>query len=476
MSELKDKAVHGMIWGSVERFSVQGVSFVVMIVMARLLMPKDYGLIGMLAIFMAVAQSLIDSGFSQALIRKLNRTETDNSTVFYFNIVVSVLLYLLFFIAAPYVAAFYKEPLLAPVMRVLCLSIVINSLAVVQRAIYTIRIDFKTQAKASLSAAILSGIIGIFLAYSGWGVWALVWQQLVNFGTNTLLLWVFSSWRPKRLYSWQSFRELFGFGSKLMFSGLLDCTYSNLYPIVIGKMFSATDLGYYTRASHFAMFPSAGTTGIIQRVTYPLLCKLQNDDDRLAICYRRLLRLSAYAIFPIMVGMSALSEPFILIFIGEKWTYCSLLLGIICFSMMWYPIHAINLNLLQVKGRSDLFLRLEVIKKFMGVIILCIAIPFGLVTMCYGNIVTSLIALVINTYYTGKLIRVGFVRQMRDLLPCLLLCAVMFAGIHIVILFFRNIYLQLIVGILTGIGIYLIGSKLFRFPEFEELVNIIKRK
>ena len=476
MSELRSKTIHGVLWGAVERFSVQGITFVVMIIMARILTPKDYGLIGMLSIFMAVAQSLIDSGFSQALIRKQNRTEIDNSTVFYFNIVVSCLLYLIFFFSAPWVAQFYHEPLLCPVMRVLCISILINSLAVVQRAIYTIRIDFKSQAKASFTAALVSGIVGIWMAYIGYGVWALVYQQLLNFGVNALMLWLMSSWRPLWTYSWKSFQDLFGFGSKLLLSGLLDCTYMNIYPIVIGKIFSAVDLGHYTRAHQFAQFPSSNVTGIIQRVTYPVLCKLQDDDERLSTNYRKLLRLSAYIIFPLMVGLSTVSRPFILLIIGEKWEFCSMLLSIICFSMMWYPVHAINLNLLQVKGRSDLFLRLEIIKKVIGISILCISIPLGLVAMCYGSIVGSLTALIINTYYTGKLIHVGFLTQMRDLLPCLSLCAAMFVGIHVVIAFLSDLWLQLVLGILTGLLIYLIGSRLFRFQEMQELMTILKRK
>ena len=357
---LKQKAAKGVLWSTIERFSVQGVQFLIMIVMARLLTPHDYGIIGMLAIFIAVAQSLIDSGFSQALIRKQNRTETDNNTVFYFNIVVSGLLYFILYISAPFVADFYNTPQLCPVMRVVCISIIFNSLAVVQRALLTIKIDFKTQAKAALTAAVTSGVVGITMAYHGFGVWSLVTQQLLNLGINTSLLWLLSKWRPRLIYSWQSFHELFAFGSKLLASGLLDTIYRNIYPIVIGKLFSASNLGHYTRAHQFSEFPSSNLTGIIQRVTYPVLCEIQNDDARLAGIYRKFLKLSAFIIFPLMIGLSSVSRPFISIMLGQQWEFCGQLLQIICFSMMWYPIHAINLNLLQVKGRSDLFLRLEI--------------------------------------------------------------------------------------------------------------------
>ena len=473
---LKQKAAKGVLWSTVERFSVQGVQFLIMIVMARLLTPHDYGLIGMLAIFIAVAQSLIDSGFSQALIRKQDRTETDNNTVFYFNIVVSLLLYLILYVSAPFVADFYDTPQLCPVMRVVCLSIIFNSFAVVQRALLTIKIDFKTQAKAALTAAVTSGVVGIAMAYHGFGVWSLVTQQLLNLGINTGLLWLLSKWRPRLVYSWQSFHELFAFGSKLLASGLLDTIYRNIYPIVIGKLFSASSLGHYTRAHQFSEFPSSNLTGIIQRVTYPVLCEIQNDDARLAGIYRRFLKLSAFVIFPLMIGLSAVARPFVNIMLGQQWGFCGQLLQIICFSMMWYPIHAINLNLLQVKGRSDLFLRLEIIKKLLGVAVLCITAPFGLIVMCYGAILNSLVALAINTYYTGKLINVGFFRQMRDLLPTIMLCLAMFVLILLVNSLLPSDVMKLCAGIAVGVAFYALSGYVLKFSEFKELLSLVKRK
>lgn len=475
-NSLKQVATKGVLWSSIERFSVQGIQFVIMIIMARLLTPEDYGLVGMLTIFLAVSQSLIDSGFSQALIRKQNRTEVDNSTVFYFNIAVGLALYLLFYISAPWVADFYGLPELSLVMRVVCLGIIFNSLAVVQRALLTVRIDFKTQAKASLIAAVISGMAGIILAYTGFGVWALVCQQLVNLGINTLLLWIFSKWKPMRTYSWKSFRELFSFGSKLLASGLLDTTYNNIYPIVIGKVFSAGDLGHYTRAQQFSVFPSSNITGILQRVTYPVLCSIQNDIDRLRGVYRKFLKLSAYVVFPLMTGLAAVSFPFIRIVLGEKWIFCAVLLQIICFSMMWYPIHAINLNLLQVQGRSDLFLRLEIIKKAIGVSILCLTIPLGLKTMCFGGVVSSLLCLVINTFYTGKLIQVGFIMQMRDLFPTLVVSLMMFVLVLSLQWMTENLYTQLLGGIILGSGFYLAVTRILRFQELQELFSLFSKR
>lgn len=474
---LKGKTVKGVAWSALERFSVQGVSFVVMIIMARMLSPNEYGLVGMLTVFLAISQSLVDSGFSQALMRKMDRTETDNSTAFYFNVVVGIFMYVLLCLCAPMIANFYDEPLLTDITRVIGLSVVINSLVVVQRALFTSDLDFRTQAKASLLAAIVSGAIGIGMAASGFGVWSIVWYQLSNLGVNASMLWLLSKWRPKLRYSWTSFREMFGFGSKLMVSGLINTIYTNIYLIVIGKIFRASDLGYYTRAHQFAEFPSSNLNGIVQRVTYPVLCSIQNDDERLADVYRRFLKLSAFIIFPLMTGLAATSEPLILMLLNKQWAFTVTLLQIICFSMMWYPIHSINLNLLQVKGRSDLFLKLEIYKKILGVSVMCVTIPLGLVAMCIGMVFNSIVALTINTYYTGRLIDVGFIKQMRDLAPTLLLSISMSAVVYVCVEFmpFANI-VRLLIGVTIGVIYYLSIAKIFRFKELAELTSLIKPK
>ncbi len=474
---LKHKTVKGTLWSTIERFSVQSITFVVMIVMARLLTPSDYGLVGMLSVFIAISQSLIDSGFSQALIRKQDRSEIDNSTVFYFNIVVGISLYLILFLSAPLIARFYHEPLLTPITRAVGLSLIFNSLVVVQRALLTVNLDFKTQAKASFTGAIISGIAGILMAYKGFGVWAIVCQQLTNLAIFSVALWVLSKWKPIRAFSWSSFRELFGFGSKLLASGLLDTLYRNIYLIVIGKVFRASDLGYYTRANQFADFASSNITGIMQRVTYPVLCSIQDDEVRLANVYRKLLKTSAFIIFPLMLGIAAVSKPLISTFLTDKWLFSAVLLQIICFSQMWYPVHAINLNLLQVKGRSDLFLRLEIIKKIIGVAILCLTLPLGLIALCWGMVASSLIALVINTHYTGKLIHLGFFAQMRDLLPTFLLSSACAATIYATVsLLPLTSGAILAIGIAEGIMLYALLARLFRFNEFSELMAIVGKQ
>ncbi|MBD5203659.1 MAG: lipopolysaccharide biosynthesis protein [Bacteroidales bacterium] len=479
-NSLKQKTRKGTLWSIIERFSVQGVTFIVLLVMARLLTPEDYGVVGMIAIFIEIGQSLVDSGFSQALIRKRDRAAIDNSTVFYFNIAVGMLLYAILFFTAPLIADFYNKPdftpILVPLIRILGLSLVINSFVVVQRALFTIELDFKSQAKASLTAALVSGAVGIGMALTGFGVWAIASQQLANLFVNVALLWVLSSWRPKWIYSWASFRELFGFGSKLAASGILETVYKNVYNIAIGKFYSTDQLGFYTRAQQFGNFLSLNVTGVIQRVTFPVLCTIQDDDERLGKLYRKFLRLSAFIIFPLMIGLAALADPLIIILLKPKWAFAATLLQILCFSMMWYPIHAINLNLLQVKGRSDLFLYLEIAKKVVGVAIMIVTIPLGLVAICAGQVVSSLIALVINTHYTGKMIGAGFFVQLKDLLPTLFYSLTMGAAVYAITLFVGPLWLQLILGVPAGIICYLGLARLTGSADLRELLSFVRSK
>lgn len=477
MSEsLKQATTKGLFWSSVERFSNQGVQFIFSIVLARLLSPSDFGIIAMITIFFAVAQSFVDSGFSNALVRKTDRRDEDLSTCFYFNIAVGFAAYIVLFLIAPLVANFYNQPILSPIIRITGLGVVLNSLCVVQQALFTIKIDFKSQAKVTLSATFLSGIVGVILAYQGYGVWALVWQGIVLSLVRMGLLWLMSKWRPKTGFSKSSFDYLFGYGSKLLVSGLLDTIYNNIYPIVIGKFYTPAQLGNYSRALSFAQLPSSNITSILQRVTFPVLSTIQDDMSRLQTNYRRLLKLSAFIVFPLMMGLAAVAFPLIRIVLTPKWEGCSFYLQIICFALMWYPIHAINLNLLQVKGRSDLFLRLEVIKKIVGVCIMCITIPLGIMAMCIGMVIFSVIALFINTFYTGKFIHVGCFEQMKDILPVLIVSLLMFFVVYFTTLFFTNDFAKLIVSTSLGFVVYIFGTYLFAHEELSEVMTIIRRK
>lgn len=477
MSEsLKQATTKGLFWSSVERFSNQGVQFVFSIILARLLSPSDYGIIAMVTIFFAVAQSFVDSGFSNALVRKTDRVEEDLSTCFYFNIGVGIIAYIVLFLIAPLVANFYCQPILSPIIRITGLEVMLNSLCVVQQALFTIKIDFKSQAKITLSATVISGIVGILLAYQGYGIWALVWQGVASSIVRMGLLWLMSKWRPRTGFSKSSFNYLFGYGSKLLASGLLDTIYNNIYPIVIGKFYNPAQLGNYSRALGWAQLPSANITSILQRVTFPVLSAIQDDTLRLQNSYRRLLKLSAFIVFPLMMGLAAIASPLIRVILTAKWDGCVLYLQILCFALMLYPIHAINLNLLQVKGRSDLFLRLEIIKKIIGVVILIITIPLGITAMCLGMVFSSIICLIVNTYYTSRFIDVGLLTQLKDLRIILINSLVMGGGIYILTSFIDVEGLKLVMGIVIGFLLYFIGSFYFSKAELQEVISLIKKK
>lgn len=473
---LRQKTTNGLLWSSVERFSNQGVQFLFSIILARLLSPSDYGIVAMVVIFFAIAQTFVDSGFSSAIVRKKDRTESDLSTCFYFNIFVGFGFYFLLFLCSPFIADFYNQPILSPIVKISGLSVLINSLCIVQQAQFTIRIDFKTQAKVTLTSTVISGIIGILLAYLGYGVWALVWQGVTGSFVRMILFWILSKWRPRESFSKDSFHYLFGYGSKLLASGLLDTTYNNIYPIVIGKFYSPAQLGNFSRAQGWASLPSSNITGVLQRVTFPVLTEMQDNDERLATNYRKLLRMSAFVVFPLMMLMAAIASPLIRVVITAKWDACVPYLQIMCFAMMWYPIHAINLNLLQVKGRSDLFLRLEIIKKVVGVCVMCVTIPLGVTAMCLGMVFTSMIALFINTYYTGKLLKVGYLTQMKDLLPITFISLLVGTCAYASTCLFSTEWSKLFMAVVIGGFIYLILSKFFAKEEYIEVMNLIKRK
>ena len=476
MSSLKDKTVKGVIWSSIDRFSAQGIQFVFSILIARLLLPEDYGVIAMLNIFLAVSQTFIDSGFGTALIRKIDRTETDFSTVFYFNIAVASVFYVILFFCAPAIANFYETPLLESVTKVVALNLIINSLSGIHNAKLSIVIDFKSRAKISIITTLLTGAVGLWMAYAGYGVWTLVVQNLLSSVIRTVMLWIIVRWRPQLVFSWKSFKELFSFGSKLLASALLDTLYNNIYTLVIGKVFSPSTLGVYSKAKNLAQFPSSNITSVLQSVTFPVLSTIQNDEERLSDAYKRFLKLSAFVVFPLMVGLAAVADPFIRIALTDKWANAICLLQILCFSLIWYPIHAINLNILQVKGRSDYFLKLEIIKKVQGVLFLTVTVPMGIVAMCLGKVISSLISLIWNTYYTEKLIGYGYFSQMRDLLPILVHSLVMGGIVLLVVNFIPTLWLKLIVGVLVGIVYYIAGAYIMRFPEMDELLTIMKLK
>lgn len=474
---LRKQAANGVMWSAIERFSVQGIQYLVGIIIARILLPEDYGLIVMLNIFMAISQTFIDGGFGNALIQKKDRTEIDFSTVFYFNIVISIILYIALYFASPYIAAFYEEPQLDTITKVVGITLIINSLGIVQQTKLTIELDFKRQAFLSLIAAIVSGVLGIVMAYQGYGVWALVWYSLLNNILKNSLLWVFAKWRPLLVFSVESFRGLFSFGSKLLLSALLHTIYTNLYSLVIGKKFAATELGFFNRASTLAQFPSTNFTNVIVRAVYPMQCKMQDDTEQLNRLFIVYLRMACYVVFPIMVGLCAVAEPLVELLLTAKWLPAVPFFQILCIAYMWDPVMKINHNMLNVKGRSDLFLRAEIIKKIIAVIILIVTIPLGVTVMCVGLIAYSFADMLVIIYFSHKLTNITLWQQIRALLPIVALSFSMGAVIYLVLAILPgSVVLKLIVGVVVAL-VYFGGlSYVFRFKELGQLLSIVRRK
>jgi len=429
---LKQKTISGLIWSFSENFANLGITFIAGIILARILTPKEFGLIGMITIFIAVSESFINSGFSSALIRKKKCSQTDYSTVFFFNLTVGIIFFTILYISAPSIAIFFDEPELKPILRVLGLVLIIDSLTLIQITILTKQINFKLQARISIIASTGSGIIAIIMAYHGYGVWSLVAQRLSRQALNSLFLWLWNNWKPLFKFSIKSFTELFGFGSKLLLSGLIDTVYRNVYYMVIGKYFSAVELGYYTRADQFRKLPSQNITRIIQKVSYPVLASLQDDKARLKKNYEKLIRTTMFITFILMLGMAASAESIIITLIGEIWRPSILYLQMLCFVGMLYPLQALNLNMLQVQGRSDLFLKLEIIKKLLALPTIIIGIIWGIKIMITGMLINSLIAYFLNSYWSGRFIGYSFKEQVGDVLPSFCLSLVMAVIIYVI--------------------------------------------
>jgi teichuronic acid exporter len=474
---IKEKTISGMIWSFIDSIAGQGITFIVGIILARILSPKEFGLIGIIAVFIAISQSFIDSGFRQALIRKQNCTQNDYSTVFYFNIIAAIFFYILLFACSKSIGNYFNEHDLQELIKVLGLILIISSFTMIQSTLLTKYIDFKLQAKISVIASIISGIISIYMAYTGWGVWSLVALTLVKSTISSLLLWFWNKWKPIWYFSSKSFKELFSFGSKLLVSGLIDTIYRNVYYLVICKYFAAAELGYYTRADQFQSMPSSNLQGIIGRVSFPVLSAIQDDIPRLRDAYKKLIRSTMLITFVLMLGMAAIARPMILTLIGEKWEPCVIYLQLLCFVGMFYPLHALNLNMLQVQGRSDLFLRLEIIKKAMAIPIIIIGVIWGIKAMILGMMVNTLIAYYLNSYWSGRFIDYSFMAQIKDILPSLLLAIVMSSVVFVEGLFIPMSSLPLmIIQLITGALITIVLCEVFHFNDYLYIRDIVKEK
>ena len=476
---IKDKTVKGTIWSAADAFLGQGVTFIVGLVLARLLSPGEYGLIGIVTIFITILLGIVDSGFSNALIRKIKVDEEDYNTLFIVNMAMSVLMYALLFFGSPVIARFFAQSQLVLLCRVLGLLLIFQALSIVQYTILSRKIDFKTKTKASVISAVASGILGITMAHVGFGVWSLVVQQLSRQLIYSVCLSFFNRWRPKLEFSSGSFRYMWGFGWKLMLSGLLERTWNQLYQMVVGKYYSAASLGQYTRADQFANIFSSNLTSIVQRVSYPVLSQIQNDKERMVAVYRRVIKLTMFVTATLMISLAAVSEPLLYCLIGPQWYEASTYLPLICFNLVLYPLHAINLNILQVKERTDIFLYLEIVKKTIAIIPVSIGVFFNIYWMLMASTFLGVICFFLNSYYSGKELGYTSWMQLRDVAHIFALAVTIALAVYFLKYLPINYWIVLPLQVLVGTAVFFIVCNKTKIPEYEEtkmMMTLIWRK
>ena len=470
---LRDKTVRGVGWSFGGSATSYAITFLVGIVLARLLSPEEYGLIGVIMIFVTVFDGIIDSGFSNALIRKKNATDEDNNTMFITNLVISVVLFFVMYLSAPLIAKFFGHEQLIPLTRAMSFYLIINAFCLIQRTLLIKEIDFKTITKCQIISAGLSGVIGILMAFTGFGVWSLVGQNLSRIFFNTVCLWIFRNWKPNFSFSWVSFKDLFGFGWKLMVSGIINSVWGQLYQIVIGKCYSTETLGLYTKAREYVDIVSKYLTSVVQQVSYPALSQIQDEKDRLKGGYRRVINLTMLVVFILVLGMAACAKQMILVLIGEKWLPCVPIMQLVCFSMCLYPLHAINLNMLQVQGRSDLFLKLEIVKKVIGVLPVLAGIFFNIYWMLIVGFITGgCIDFVLNSYFSGKFLGYSTKDQLKDILPSLWIALAMALPVFGLSFLPLNPFVLLPIQLLVGAGIAWGLLEWTKLEEYQELKQI----
>ncbi len=473
----KKKNSSGVAWSAIERFAIQGSQFVVSMIVARLLLPADYGVIAMMAIFIAVSTSLIDSGMSQALIQRQGRSETDKSTALIYNICIASILYAIIYLLAPYIAQFYNMPELCKVARIYSTILIINSLSTVQQALVIIDLNFKRQAIASLTGIAVGGVVAIAMAYGGYGVWSLVAQLLVNAVVYNALLWALSPWRPRSGFSWESLKVLSSFGSKIMASGLINTIYTNMYTLVIGKYFAATELGLYSRAYTITRLPSSNISTIVDRVLFPILCGQQASVEDAVATLHRYLRVVCFVVFPAMVGIAAVAKPLILVLLGDKWIETVPFIQLLAIYMMWDPIMLFHGSIIRSQGRSADFLRAEIIKKCCGVAILILTIPFGVMAMCAGLTIYAFADIAIIIFFARKISpSLGYSKLIKVVGPTILLTAFMGGVVWCTSLYTSSLppIVELTIGIIVGVSTLLATALATKRPEPREIIETIK--
>lgn len=469
----KHKILINFAWRFAERCGAQLVSFIVSIVLARILAPEDYGTIALVTVFTAILQVFVDSGLGTALIQKKDADDLDFSSVFYFNFAACLILYAGMFIAAPYIAVFYDNTTLTPVIRVLSLTIVISGVKGIQQAYVSRNMLFKRFFSSTIGGTIFSAFLGIGMAYAGFGVWALVAQQLSNTTIDTLILWITVKWRPKKMFSWERLKSLLSFGWKLLVSALLETAYNNLRNLIIGKMYSSADLAYYNQGDKMPSVIVNNINTSIDSVLLPTMANAQDDCTRIKEMTRRAIKMSTYAMAPLMMGLAFCAEPIIRLVLTEKWLPCVPYLRIFCITYMFYPIHTANLNAIKAMGRSDMFLKLEIAKKIVGIFLLILTMNLGVMAMAYSLLVGSVLNQIINSWPNRKSLLYGYTEQIKDILPSILLAVVMGSCVYFVGFIHLPTIVVLLLQICMGAIIYIGISALLRFEEFTYIINLI---
>lgn len=476
MSISKEKIFSNLIWRFLERTGAQLVALVVSIVLARILSPEDYGTIALITVFINILNVFVDSGLGSALIQKKDSDNTDFSTVFYTNVVFCIALYILMFVLSPFLAEFYNRPELASIIRVLSITILVSGVKNIQQAYVSRTLQFRKFFFSTLAGTIIAAVAGIWMAYHGFGVWALVAQQVTNLSMDTIILWITVKWRPELVFSFKRLKSLFSYGWKLLVSALLDTFYTNLYNLVIGKKYSANDLAFYTKGELFPKAVVGNINNAIDSVLLPTMASEQDNKERVKQMTRRAIKTSTFCIAPLMMGLAGCSHNVISILLTDKWLPAAPYLVIFCITYMFYPIHTANLNAIKAMGRSDLFLKLEIAKKIVGLSVLFLTMWFGVKVMAYSLLFTSVASQIINTWPNKKLLGYGYIEQLKDIFPGIIMAVVM----GIVVSFGTYIPVvkgaQLIIQIVVGIAVYILGSKLFRLDSFYYIENILAKK
>lgn len=475
-TNLKQQAKKAAIWSFSANLAKQGIQFIIGLVLARLLSPSDYGIVALPMILLSLAQCFIDSGFSSALIQKPDLTEKDLSTAFYFNIIVGVSCYILLFLTSPLIADFYNAPILADVLKVTALSTIFNPLQSVHGAVFRKNLDFRTTSLISIASKITTGVVGLTLAFLGCGIWALVFQGVAGQVMSLCLIWYKSKWRPTTGWSNESFKYLYGIGSKDLLSCILDTLHHNINPIIIGKFYGHADLGIYNRARNYCALPQQQISGTLNSVTFPILCKIQNDEERLNSYFRKLLRIVIFILAPAELLLAALARPLILITISAKWEPCIFLLQLMCFAVMLWPVQSLNMSLFRAKGRTDLILKSNVIIKLLSLAVKVVTLPLGLVAICIGSIVHAVLAISWVAYYAGKFSDYGITKQFLEISKPIALSIAMFIVVLLTTQLFESMLLQIIVGAIVGFIFYIGMAYLLKLFELQEVIYLIRHK